>query len=251
MDANATGRLPLINQWNDFLLRQSDPYANAKYEILLNWLGLVDGKKCLIVGSGSGEFAVMLAKRGAIVLAIDIDKAFTDLTQRTAERLGVKLETQVSRLEDLSSVSTFDIVVATDVIEHIEDDVRAAAKLRELLSLDGKLIITVPAMQSLFGYHDRVLGHFRRYSRPQLRALFSSYLDIQRLRYFGFFFIPVTLMISKILNRPYPTAAVGEAEARPSLVGMIIKVLFWFEKRFSFPMGTSLLLIGTRSSNRI
>ncbi len=187
----------------------------------------------------------MLARAGAKVLATDIDAASVDLTQSTSSELGVQIQTQVARLEDLPLEPKFDIVVATDVIEHIENDQAAAVKLSQLVAPQGRLVITVPALQFLFGYHDVVLGHFRRYSCGQVRTLFAPFFKIERLRYFGFFLIPVTLMFSRIMKKPYPVAAVGNSAQGQSLAGRIIRFLFRIEKSSAFPLGTSVLLLAT------
>lgn len=237
---------PLTNQWNDFLLRKVDPYATAKYEILLHWLGDAAGKTALVVGSGSGEFAALLAQSGARVTATDISREYVELTQQTAARFGVSIQTRVGRLEDLGSDGQrFDLVAATDVIEHIEDDGTAASQLHRLLKPDGLLLVTVPALPSLFGYHDEVLGHFRRYTRPILRALLEKDFRIARMRYYGFFLIPVAFLISRLLRRPYPVSSFQAAGKKRSLAGVVIRLAFRWEKLIRPPIGTSLLLLAS------
>jgi 2-polyprenyl-3-methyl-5-hydroxy-6-metoxy-1,4-benzoquinol methylase len=244
-----TGPIPLLNQWNDFLLRELDPYAMAKYHLLLDWLGDVRGLTCLIVGSGSGELAALLALAGAKVLATDIDNNSIELTVQTAKRYGANLQTRVSRLEEFSDSEKFDLVLATDVIEHIADDQAAAKKLAHLTKKSGRLVITVPALQSLFGYHDEILHHYRRYNSSQLSRLFRPYLKIQKLQYFGFFLIPVALITSRILRRPYPVAYAGQAKKTKSLMGRLLRLIFKIEGNITFPLGTSLLLLGNVNSN--
>ena len=69
---------------------------------------------------------------------------------------------QFSSIEDFQTDRPFDCVVSTDVLEHIEDDRAAFQKLVDLVAPGGLVIITVPAGQWLFGYHDEQIGHFRR-----------------------------------------------------------------------------------------
>lgn len=69
----------------------------------------------------------------------------------------------------------------------------------------GLLLISVPALQFLYGHHDEQLGHYRRYSRTQLGRLLDGFFVIEESRYFGFFLIPlVVLYSSKLLRKPYP-----------------------------------------------
>lgn len=243
--------IALTNQFNDFLIRRVDPYAQAKYRILLRELGDPHGKTALVVGSGSGEFACMLAQRGARVTAIDIDHSSVQLTQATARDCQVSLETQVCTLERFESVVPFDVVVATDVIEHIRDDAFASRKLVNLLKPGGLLVLTVPALQALYGYHDEVLEHFRRYSKGQLGELIARACQAESRRpiwilhrYFGFFLMPVTLMVSCVLRRPYPVQQVGTDLARGrGWIARVLKQILDFEAKFHMPLGTSVLTI--------
>ena len=70
-------------------------------------------------------------------------------------------------------------------LEHVEDDsgfVGEAAGIME----SGRLIVFVPAMESLYGSMDSQAGHFRRYSKGRLRKLMAdNSLDIVRLSYFN------------------------------------------------------------------
>jgi SAM-dependent methyltransferase len=233
----------LTDQWNDFLLRRVDPYAMAKYGILLDWLGDVRGKTVLVAGCGSGELCALLARRGAIVDAFDLEQRNLDLARETAQRLGAEFNTFVASIDDVGDAKRYDVVAATDVIEHVRDDRAAVLKLKRLVKPAGRLVLTVPARAELMGYHDEILGHFRRYSRRTLRPLVEPDFAIERIRYFGFFLIPVTLIVSRWLRRPYPVAAMSRDESSPSFAGRVLALVLGFERRWSMGAGTSLLLV--------
>ncbi len=61
-----------------------------------------------------------------------------------------------------------DLITAFDVIEHIEDDARAAAEIRRVLRPGGSLLVTVPCDMRLWSAHDVAGHHFRRYDRDGL-----------------------------------------------------------------------------------
>lgn len=61
----------------------------------------------------------------------------------------------------------FDLVLALDVLEHVEDDVAFARDLALSLDDDGIMLVSVPAWQALFGRHDTFLHHHRRYRPSQ------------------------------------------------------------------------------------
>jgi hypothetical protein len=58
--------------------------------------------------------------------------------------------------------------------------------------------------------------------------------------------IPAALILSKWLRRPYPAGKVGSIKEKNRLLGSLVSLLFSIEKKISPPLGTSLLLMGTR-----
>ena len=74
-------------------------------------------------------------------------------------------------IDTLDSRDTFDVVGIFDVIEHIEDDRTAMKQLAKHVKKDGYILITVPQHKWLFSEADKAAGHFRRYSRHDLRRL--------------------------------------------------------------------------------
>ena len=64
-----------------------------------------------------------------------------------------------------------DLVVAYDVLEHIEEDHQAAAEIRRSLRPGGTALIAVPADMRLWSAHDTAVGHVRRYDRAGLLAV--------------------------------------------------------------------------------
>ena len=66
------------------------------------------------------------------------------------------------------------LVVAFDVLEHIEDHEAAAAELFRGLMPGGTLLVAVPADMRLWSAHDEAVDHVRRYERDELRALVEA-----------------------------------------------------------------------------
>jgi SAM-dependent methyltransferase len=61
------------------------------------------------------------------------------------------------------------VVVMLDVLEHIPDPVAVLRSAAEVLGPGGGIVVTVPAIPALMGPWDRMLGHYRRYTRRMLR----------------------------------------------------------------------------------
>ena len=68
----------------------------------------------------------------------------------------------------------FDLICMFDVLEHIEHDTETLMAIKKLLTKHGRILITVPAYQWLYGAHDEFLHHKRRYSANQLKKNNSS-----------------------------------------------------------------------------
>jgi SAM-dependent methyltransferase len=64
-----------------------------------------------------------------------------------------------------------DLVVAFDILEHIEEDDRAAAEIVRVLRPGGTALIAVPSDMRLWSAHDVAVGHVRRYARDELLGL--------------------------------------------------------------------------------
>jgi 2-polyprenyl-3-methyl-5-hydroxy-6-metoxy-1,4-benzoquinol methylase len=224
---------------DDHQFRENDQDARAKYEITLRWLGAGASRKLLNIGCGGGLFNELASNAGFDVAACEPDPQAHALALAAAPP-GVTVH--LGGLFEAGLPADADVVVMHDVLEHIEDDASAVAKLAQLVAPGGRIVISVPAMQSLFGLHDERLGHYRRYSRRSLRRALAPSFEIQRMRYFGLSLIPVTLAFSKLMRRPYPT---GAAQG-PSLVGKMFAVVCRVEGQVPLPLGTSLICEATR-----
>lgn len=102
---------------------------------------------------------------------------FVDVSERAVARLReVGACADVATIVDLPFANkTFDLVCAMDVIEHVEDDVRALSELTRVLTRRGALLISVPLHQSQWTAFDDVVGHCRRYDPARLTALLAQF----------------------------------------------------------------------------
>jgi len=231
-------------QYDDLLVRSQDPYANAKYEVILDWLKQNKIKKILNAGCGSGELSFILAQRGYQVDGFDLDKDYIALAKKNAKKLKLKnCNFSISGIENFKNRTKYDAVISTDVLEHIKKDKNAFKELVSFVKKNGVVIITVPAGQYLFGFHDDQLGHFRRYSISSFMKIIPRNLKTINLRYFGFFLIPVAFLVSKVIRKSYPVAEAGDKKKSP-IVSSVLNFIFKIEKSTRFPFGTSLLFSG-------
>ncbi|MDQ6875312.1 MAG: class I SAM-dependent methyltransferase [Actinomycetota bacterium] len=85
-----------------------------------------------------------------------------------------------------------DLLVAFDVLEHIDDDRAAAGEIARVLRPGGTLLVAVPCDMALWSAHDEAVGHFRRYDRNSLRHLIvGAGLAVEELRSWNVLLRPV------------------------------------------------------------
>ncbi len=151
-------------------------------------LGLQPEDAVLDVGSGFGRHVYECARRGARVVALDYAAdevvetrntlaAMVDAGEITADRLTGVLRGDARSLPFPDD--TFDIVITSEVLEHIQDDVAAIAEMVRVLKPGGRFAATVPAQfpetinwRLSDEYHapKAAGGHVRIYSRTELAA---------------------------------------------------------------------------------
>jgi SAM-dependent methyltransferase len=241
-------------QYEDLKTRSQDAYANAKYDILTKWVDRAGGGKPLNVlnaGCGSGELSFLLGAKGHTVEGIDPGVEYIDLATAQAKQYGLSttLTFHVDEVEKFAAKhpdKRYDLVVATDVIEHIKDDVTAVRSMLQLLKPGGDLLLTIPAGPYLFGYHDEQLGHYRRYTLDMCRDVVPGNATIRQLRYFGMCLIPIAWWFSVKTRRNYPVAEAGDGKSMP-ILSRIMHALFGIEKAIPLPLGTSCLMWATKS----
>jgi SAM-dependent methyltransferase len=236
------------HQYDDLLARSEDLYAGTKYEIILKYLAGYSNLGILNAGCGSGELCIQLAKAGHRVLGIDPVTEYIQLARANVRRTGLHNCTfRVSFIETMPNGEMVDCVMATDVLEHIENDRRAFEKMVQLVKPGGLVIITVPAGQWLFGYHDESIGHYRRYSRRHLQRLVKDLCHVDQCRYFGFTVIPMCCLYSQLLRRPYPVRK-ASASGKKSVTARVLRSLLCLDRLLPMPFGTSVLLMGRRKA---
>lgn len=156
-----------------------------------------DKSNILLIGTGNGYFANWLSKNGYNGLAIDISQ---DAVRFTKETLKKRKNILVKRADlfKFSSKKKFDLILCFEVIEHIEKDKEAIAKIYSLLSPGGNFLMSVPAHMSEWAKIDEIGGHFRRYEKKELLSKIKrAGFKIDFIWSYGFPFLRVVRWISR------------------------------------------------------
>jgi glycosyltransferase involved in cell wall biosynthesis len=126
------------------------------------------GQRVLEIGAGIGNLTSNLLPR-TTYWASDINPHYLDRLEKMKQtRPYLRVQYTDATAGETFPTEQFDTVICLNVVEHLQDDVRALQNIRGSLQKDGRAIVLVPNGPGLFGTLDTVLGHYRRYTREQL-----------------------------------------------------------------------------------
>jgi SAM-dependent methyltransferase len=145
-------------------------------------------------------------------------------------------------------LQSFDVLLMTDVLEHIEGDRTSAITALRLLRPGGIIIATVPAYQWLYSPRDRHHHHVRRYSKRRFAGLWKQRsAQIALLSHYNsFLFAPAAVMrlASKLLTRENPAGDLFiPTRSFNELLSQIMRSEANLLGRLPLPFGMSLIAV--------
>jgi SAM-dependent methyltransferase len=213
--------------------------------VLRRKFGPKDSISIASVGCGPAEGLQWLQQftgpRGKVV-GIDVEPIH-------ARRIAPHIEYVLGTLETAPFADhSFDAVLALDVLEHLDDDATGLREAARMVKTGGLLLVTVPALPSLWGGQDVVSHHRRRYTKSTLLRTFKqAALPAPRVSYFN------TLLFPPVAGLRWTRRALGKDslarsdfdDARPGLVNEVLASVFAAERhivpRMALPIGVSLI----------
>ena len=166
-----------------------------------------------------------------------------------ARSSDAEIEFFESSIYELNSEDKFDLVMALDVLEHLDEDVLALKKIYDLLADNGGAIITVPQHPFLWSPADEYAHHVRRYtSKDLISKATEAGFKVDRKTSFVTSLFPLMVasrLFDRIMKRPYDfekELAVGR------LNNFLFRNILSLERSLvrlgiSFPFGGSLMLV--------
>jgi len=206
------------------------------------------GKRVVEVGAGTGSFSELLLQENIDSLSlVEPSEMFESLTANVSQ---IKNKAHVDFYKSIfSEVATEildkqkpDSIIYVNVLEHIENDRSELEYIHRTLNKGGRCFIFVPALMSLYGEFDRKIGHFRRYTKPEVEEkCLSAGFKILKSKYFDLagivpWFVKYRLLKSDSLDSGAVT--LYDKLAIPFVKGM--------EKFVNVPLGKNVLLIAEK-----
>ena len=206
--------------------------------------------RILDVGCGTGA---MLSRLGTYGRAFGADRSVEALgfcRQRGAELLCQCNATQLPFPD-----GTFQIVVASHILEHVAEDDSVLEELDRVLAPGGRMIATIPAHRFLWSAHDVALSHKRRYSRREVAdKIRKAGFVVERVTYTNFFIFPivVALRLFKKVFRPAAADPKTDLVPMPALLNRALVGLYrceaWILARINVGFGVNLACIARKGS---
>lgn len=209
------------------------------------------GRYLVEVGAGLGSFSGMILKQHScerLALVEPSQDMYEHLVANTrglnsATRIDTYNGTFVQSAPAIKSESNPDSIIYVNVLEHIADDVLELETIRDTLSVAGHVFLFVPAFSWLYGAFDERVGHFRRYTKPELegklrnagfKVILSNYFDFAGIapwwlkycllksaamepagvRLYDRFIVPATRRLESIISPPLGKNVIAVAQKR-------------------------------------
>jgi 2-polyprenyl-3-methyl-5-hydroxy-6-metoxy-1,4-benzoquinol methylase len=230
-----------IQQKNFEQLSEAHEYYRWLTDVMRPWIG----GRLLEVGCGQGNITVNLLDR-EYVCGVDMNSEYLHFAKDRFREMknfeGVQVDiTDPNSIKELRS-RHFSTVIAVNVVEHIKDDVSAVRAMREIIQDEGTVILLVPAFDLLMSPYDRMVGHYRRYTKATLEKTMSEAgFVVEKVFYFNMIGAFGWWLNYVLLKRTIPgTGAVALLER---LVPLQRKI----ESIISPPFGISVIAIGRKS----
>lgn len=134
---------PDFARWREMRLWQ-ERHQRDRLRLIERYGGGVAGRRILDLGSGMGGTSVALALAGAYPLAFEYNRAYCDIIRLRAARYDQFVPVLNGAGEALPFANaTFDLAIAWDVVEHVQDPAQLLSELSRVLKPGGRVLLTI------------------------------------------------------------------------------------------------------------
>lgn len=208
------------------------------------------------IGGGNGFVAGGLEKKGISTVLVEPGiQGCLNAKKRNLKNIVC------STLENASfKNNTIPAIGLFDVVEHIDNDVEFLTNVHKLLIENGLVFITVPAYKTLWSNEDVEAGHFRRYTKSELKnklmsigfkVEYSTYIfSVLVVAVFLFRALPCKLGLNKKSNNLDKHKK--DHESKKGFIDKVLNLIWKFELNKiktgkELPLGGSCFLIARKT----
>ena len=172
------------------------PRASMRWPFIRTAITDFAPTRLLEAGCGQGAMGTRLVRLAPTYVAVEPDEQSYQVARSRLEPAGARVLHGTA--DALPAEDTFDTVCAFEVLEHLKDEDAALAQWRRRLVPGGQLVLSVPAFQDMYGPWDAAVGHFRRYSPPELEMVLArNGFRAAKLDLYGW---PLAFALEKVRN---------------------------------------------------
>lgn len=165
----------------------------------------------LEIGCGAGVLLHELDDLGFRCTALESSPEARQLASQLAAEAGKAIDFVQSPGPDWAG--RFPLVMAFEVLEHIEDDIGALRAWREWTAPGGALLLSVPSHMAKWNPSDVWAGHFRRYERAGLVAVMEQAgFRVEHIECYGF---PLANVAEKVRAANYAPELDADVDSTP------------------------------------
>ena len=218
--------------------------AKRKFlQIILNRYAPQKNLRILDVGCGAGAILDFLREKGYVGEGIDNNEEALKYCRDKGLRVDIGTVEKMNYKD-----GSFDVVLASDVLEHLTDDRAAVKEIARVLKKGGFFIATVPAHHWLWSYHDVALHHQRRYSRHEWEKLLSSQFEIRLVTWLHLCIILPIWIMRRVGKKSNGQSSGSDVREVNQIINILMKVCYWpeltlFKIISRLPWGVSLLAV--------
>ena len=219
---------------------------------LLSKITLKRNSRILDAGCGTGGNIKILSRFGNVVGIDNSPEAIKFCKKRGFENV---------QLRDIKNTgfpsNSFDLIVALDLLEHLDNDIETLKEFYRILKKDGYILISVPAYQFLWSEHDVAVHHKRRYSMEEIhrRLLKANFYIVKET--FAITFIAPIVFIYRIIRKVCP----GFKKQKNSdyvilpvplnnFFIFLLKTEAFLLRYINFPFGISIMCIAKKNDSK-
>ena len=149
----------MVQGWHRFMMRKA---------------GDISGKRCLDVGTGTGEIAFHVARTagaGSTVVGVDITPKMLELAERKEKEmdLPVKIDWRVGDALNLEfEEGSFDLVTSGYMLRNVTDILQAVSEMHRVLAPGGKVVVaelSKPKNAVVRFFYNLYMKRVKRYGR--------------------------------------------------------------------------------------